>query len=76
VRKVEVLASFLRVADGLDHNHDSVVQSLNFKIGSKKVTVQCVSTTKSVLVKKAFNKKKDLFEKVFDRKMVLEWKQR
>jgi putative phosphoesterase len=73
VHKVKILASLLRVADGLDYTHQSIVKSLNIKVGSKRIIAECVSE-KSPLEEQAFNKKKDLFEKVFARKLVLVWK--
>jgi putative phosphoesterase len=74
VQKVKILASLLRVADGLDYTHQSIVKSLNIKVGTKRFTVECVCETESMLEEQAFNKKKDLFEKVFARKLVLVWK--
>ena len=74
VHKVTVLASLLRVADSLDYTHQSNAKSLNIKVDNKKIMVECVSETELTLEEQAFNKKKDLFEKVFDRKLVLAWK--
>jgi exopolyphosphatase/guanosine-5'-triphosphate,3'-diphosphate pyrophosphatase len=75
IHKVKILASFLRVADGLDYSHQSKVEVLNVKWGTKRVSVECLSESKSPFEEQAFNKKKDLFEKVFAKKMVLIWKQ-
>ena len=72
--KIKLLASLLRIADGLDYTHQSIVEALNIKVGTKRITVECFSKTKSVLEEQAFNKKKDLFEKVFGEKLVLLWK--
>jgi len=72
--KVKILASLLRVADGLDYTHQSIVKSLNIKVGTKRITSECVCETESMLEEQAFNKKKDLFEKVFAKKLVLVWK--
>ena len=74
IKVIKVLSSLLRVADGLDYTHQSNVKAVNFKVGTKKVTVQCLSETKSALEERAFNKKKDLFERVFAKKLVLVWK--
>jgi putative phosphoesterase len=74
IHKVNVLASLLRIADGLDYSHQSIVEVLIVKIGTRRITVECMFKTKSDLEKQAFNKKKDLFEKVFAKKMVLIWK--
>ncbi len=75
VQKICVLSSLLRVADSLDYTHRVSVKALGIKIGTKKVTVEYVSDTQLTLEESAFNKKKDLFEKVFKRKLVLLWKQ-
>ena len=75
LNKVRILASLLRVADSLDYSHKSIVRTLNIKVGTKRVTVECVSEVKSVLEEQAFNKKKDLFEKVLTKKLVIAWKQ-
>jgi exopolyphosphatase/guanosine-5'-triphosphate,3'-diphosphate pyrophosphatase len=75
VSTIKMLASFLRVADGLDYTHQSNAKALNFKVGNKKVIVTCLCETESMLDQQAFDKKKDLFEKVFAKKLVLVWKQ-
>ena len=75
IHKIEVLASFLRVADGLDYTHEATVEHVRFRVEEKKVTVEYISGAKSMLEEQAFNKKKDLFEKVFAKKLVLLWKQ-
>ncbi len=74
IHKVKVLASLLRVADGLDCTHQAIVNSINLKVGTKKITVESLTKNKSMLEEQAFNKKKDLFEKVFGKKLVLIWK--
>jgi exopolyphosphatase/guanosine-5'-triphosphate,3'-diphosphate pyrophosphatase len=75
VHKIYVLSSLLRLADGLDYTHESNVHVVGAKVSAKRVTVECFSKTDSTLEEQAFNRKKDLFEKVFGRKMVLIWKQ-
>jgi putative phosphoesterase len=74
VRRIMRLSSLLRVADGLDYSHQSVVRNVNAKVGSEKVTVQCVVYSSATLEEQAFNKKKNLFEHVFKKKLVLVWK--
>jgi putative phosphoesterase len=75
IQKVKMLSSLLRLADGLDYTHQTIVETLNVKVSTKRITVECVSKRRSMLEEQAFNKKKDLFEKVFAKKMVLTWKQ-
>ena len=74
IHKVKVLASILRLADSLDYTHQSIVKRLNIKVETETVSVDYVSETESILEEQAFNKKKDLFESVFNREMVLVWK--
>jgi putative phosphoesterase len=77
VRKVEVLAGSLRVADGLDYSHESKVKNLTVKVSTRRVAVECTVDKGEVgLEEQAFNKKKDLLEKVLAKKLVLVWKQR
>ncbi len=75
LNKLKILASLLRVADSLDYTHQTIVESLKVKVDIKRIIVECVSKTNPKLEEQAFNKKKDLFEKVFAKKMVLIWKQ-
>jgi len=75
IHKICVLSGLLRVADSLDYTHEGTVKLLSLRIAARSVTVECYSKTDLILEQQAFNKKKDLFEKTFNRKMVLEWKQ-
>jgi putative phosphoesterase len=75
IHKICILSSFLRLADSLDYTHNSNVKLLGVKVATKKVTVECSSKTDWALEEQVFNKKKDLFEKVFNRKTMLVWKQ-
>lgn len=74
VGRITRLSSLLRVADGLDYSHQSLVKNVNVKVGPKKVTVECIVDSDAILEEHAFNKKKDLFEHVFKKKLVLVWK--
>jgi putative phosphoesterase len=75
IKKVAQLSSILRLADGLDYSHGSVVKEINVNVGLTRVFVEYVAASESTLEEQAFNKKKDLFEKVFEKKLVLTWKQ-
>jgi len=63
------------LADSLDYSHRSVVKKINVNFGPTKVSIEYVAAAESTLEEEAFNKKKDLFEKVFEKKLVLTWKQ-
>ena len=76
IHKVKILSSLLRIADSLDFSHASIVKTLNLKVGTKRIIVEYVSEAKSLLEEQAFNKKKDLFEKVLAKRLVLIWKKK
>jgi predicted phosphodiesterase len=73
-RKVAVLASILRLADGLDFSHQSIVESLVTQVNLDNVTVTAKIVFNSILEEQGFNRKKDLFEKTFAKKIAVVWK--
>lgn len=73
-RKVTVIASILRLADGLDYSHQSIVQNVEAQVKLDNVSISGVVLLNPILEEQAFNKKKDLFEKTFAKKVVLIWK--
>jgi putative phosphoesterase len=73
IEKITALSSLLRLADALDYSHGSLVKNVTVKVGTKKVTIQCATASPLKLEEQAFDKKKDLFEAVFDRKVQLRW---
>ena len=74
-RKVTAAACFLRLADGLDFSHQSIVQSVEVKINLDNVIVQGIVLLSPILEEQGFNLKKDLFEKFFAKKLMITWKQ-
>ena len=71
--KVRILSSILRVADGFDFTHQSIVDSIEVKVNAKEIIMECGIHADPNLEAKAVNEKKDLIEKVFGRKLVLKW---
>ena len=71
--KVKSLAGLLRLADSLDCMHNSAVKSLRIKEEEQIMVLEC-NGKDSPLIEQAFNKKKDLFEITFKRKLMLAWK--
>lgn len=65
-RVLEVLSALLRVADGLDRSHFSVIQGLRVKLGNP-VTVALRTTGDPELEIWAARNRADLFEQVFKR---------
>jgi putative phosphoesterase len=70
---VRVLAGLLRVADGLDRTHQSLVKNLACVITSKKIMVHCDVQRPAEEEQQAALDKGELFEQVFERKLVIEW---
>jgi putative phosphoesterase len=76
IQKITVLSGILRLADSLDYSHNAIINNLEANISSKKITIECSTDSNPAMEEQAFTKKKDLIEKVLNRKMVLVWKQR
>ena len=74
-RKVTTLVGILRLADALDFSHQSIVQNVEAHVAFENVTVQGSVLLNPVLEEYAVNKKKDVFEKSFKKKVVVTWKQ-
>jgi len=72
-RKIFLLSGILRSADSLDYSRNSVVKNLRLTANSKRIKVQCTTSSSIELEQHAFMKKKDLIEKALKRKMVLVW---
>jgi exopolyphosphatase/guanosine-5'-triphosphate,3'-diphosphate pyrophosphatase len=70
---VEVLSAILRIADGLDRTHMSLIYRLSCRISDKYVWIRCYSDYHSRFDEEAALKKSDLFENIFCHKVVIEW---
>ena len=73
-RVVDVGAALLRIADGLDRSHASVIRGLHCKIDDKKVRCMIDARTDAELEIWGATRKKDWFEEVFGRKIAFELK--
>ncbi|HVQ01534.1 MAG TPA: YfcE family phosphodiesterase [Candidatus Thermoplasmatota archaeon] len=69
--RIELLAAILRVADGLDASHGSVVEKIDMNITDTSVMMRCLVNGSTQREEEMVNKKKDLFEKVFDRSLLI-----
>ena len=67
-RTVKVLASLLRIADGLDRTHFSLVQDIHVKFG-KQITIEARLTGDAEMELWAAKSRADLFEQVFHRRV-------
>ncbi len=76
-KTIQKLAAIVRIADGLDRAHESLVRSLECKILKSKVMLRINSGCRQGLAcrssKLAAKKKSDLFRKVFRRDIVISW---
>lgn len=72
--KIKILSSILRVADGLDFTHQSIVKNINVTVESQRIGFECLVHWEPSVEEQAVNKKKDLLELVFSRKLVLTWR--
>ena len=68
-RVVKVLASLLRIADGLDRTHFSLVRAVNVKLG-KQMTIEVHLTGDAEMELWAAKGRADLFEQVFRRRVL------
>jgi len=74
--KVRVLASILRIADGMDASHSSVVTNIDLKINSDSVILNCLVSNNTGLEQESILKKKDLFESTIGKKLIVKWLQK
>jgi exopolyphosphatase/guanosine-5'-triphosphate,3'-diphosphate pyrophosphatase len=65
-RVVRILSALLRIADGLDRTHFSVVQAVTVKIG-KTTTIEATVSGDAEMELWAAKNRADLFEQVFRR---------
>ena len=71
-RKVRVLASILRVADGLDRSYGAVVRHVHCDVSDKTVNMRLTVGGDPALEIWGARRKRDLFEEVFGRKVRVE----
>jgi exopolyphosphatase/pppGpp-phosphohydrolase len=69
--RVDILAAILRVADGLDASHCSVMEKIDMEINDTSVLMRCLVNGNTQREEEMVNKKKDLFEKVFNRSLLV-----
>lgn len=70
--RVSVLAGILRIADGLDRSHVSVVRRLECHVSDGRLTVMCRARGRAEAELRAARKKVDLLERTFNRPVVVD----
>ena len=73
--KVRILAAILRLADGMDHAHQSNLNHTIINITPNKIIIKCITNADLLEDKHVAQEKSDLFKQVFnDRDLLLVWK--
>jgi exopolyphosphatase/guanosine-5'-triphosphate,3'-diphosphate pyrophosphatase len=67
-RTVKILASLLRIADGLDRTHFSLIRRVQVKLGTQ-ITIDVHLTGDAEMELWAAKSRADLFEQVFRRRV-------
>lgn len=70
-QRVRTLAALLRVADGLDRSHAEVVKSADVEVEDDRVVLHVHADGDAELELWGVRRKRDLFERVFGRRLVL-----
>jgi len=71
--KVSMLASILRVADGLDRTHQSIVKDISCKVTLDQISIVCSVSRPSEADRQIALDKGQLMKKVFNRTLAVEW---
>lgn len=72
---VSVLAGILRIADGLDRTHQSLVQDLTCEVTPDQILIRCFVTRHAEIERMFALKKGQLLERVLNRELAVEWQQ-
>ena len=68
--KVLMLASLIRIADGLDYSHRCAVKKIFCEVNARAVRIDCLPAKSFTCEIKQALKKADLFKFVFDKKVI------
>lgn len=71
-KTVSILAGILRIADGLDRTHLSVVEDVSCEIKPEEIILYCYVSRLGEEERKIALKKGELLEQVFNRKLIIE----
>lgn len=71
--RVTILAALLRVADGLDRTHRSVVQDLSCEVSPGQITICCAVRMYPIPEREEALEKADLLERALNRELLIEW---
>jgi len=72
--RVQKLASLLRIADGLDRSHQSLIDTITATIKEREVILHCFSRSEGYLECNYAVGRSDLFTALFSREVVIDWR--
>lgn len=72
--RVRMLAGILRIADALDYSHQSLVQDIQAEIAEDVVHLTFLAKGKEEGEWKQVQRKSDLLQEIWERKLSMEWK--
>ena len=70
---VSSLAAIMRIADGLDRTHLSLIKDIKVKIEDNTVVINYLSSRRFLPEEEAALKKSDLFEQIFNKRVIIDW---
>jgi putative phosphoesterase len=73
-QRVRILSSMLRIADALDESHRSVVTKMRMRRFPNRIVLECLTSGQHNVEDQSIRKRKDLFEEVFMRELMVVWK--
>jgi exopolyphosphatase/guanosine-5'-triphosphate,3'-diphosphate pyrophosphatase len=71
-KRVALLGGLLRLADGLDRTHGSVVKDIVVEVTAGEVRLRCRTRAGAVMEQRTATEKSDLLEKALGRKVIIE----
>ena len=72
-KTVNTLAAILRIADGLDRSHSSIVKEVTSKLEPARVILTVLADQFSAVDQATGQEKADLFTNIFDKELVINW---
>ena len=70
---VAILASLLRLADGLDRSHQSLVSEIKCQVGENEIAIVCTVRQPAPEEMTAAQEKSDLLQKIYKKKIEITW---
>jgi exopolyphosphatase/guanosine-5'-triphosphate,3'-diphosphate pyrophosphatase len=74
-KTVAILASFLRLADGLDSSHQNLVSEIKCRVAEKEMTIVCTADAGQPPPEEmtVAQEKSDLLQKIYKKKIEITW---